>query len=225
MLKIICTTVVGLLLASQNAAAAIPLINGDFEQSSGLISGTPGFRTVGLASSGLGFGAFTAINGWLAIGSVDLVKGGFGAITGTSVDLAGTPTGPGAIVQSFNAVAGQEYKLNWDYFKNGTFGNFFVNVSSIGTTLTNLGTVASLAAFSTTIAPTAITNQSLFFTANSTGLLFVTFATSASLAGGPVVDNITLSAIPEPGEWALMLCGLFTVATIAHRRRSLKTNA
>ena len=51
-------------------------------------------------SSGRGGG------GWSVTGSVDLIRNAYGAINNVSVDLAGTPGGPGALTQSFAAMAG-----------------------------------------------------------------------------------------------------------------------
>jgi PEP-CTERM motif len=63
------------------------------------------------------------------------------------------------------------------------------------------------------------------WTANEGSSIQLSFAGSASDgAQGGTIDNIRLTqdavaAVPEPGEWAMMLAGLSVVGLIARRRK------
>lgn len=186
-------------LACGGALAANILTNGDFEQSAGV---TPDGSYLKVSAGQ------NTILGWTVTGtSVDLIQANYGFITNVSVDLAGTP-GPGGITQSFTATAGYTYKLEWDYFKNGGFGNLLVSVGSSSLNITS--NPASI-----------VYNQSLFFTAPTSGPFSVSFSTANGTNNGPVVDNIalTVAAVPEASEWAMMAAGLGMIGLIASRRR------
>src|ERR1700761_8345580 len=96
------TAVVAAMLSMGYAQASTELVtNGGFESYSGSFTG---YQRVGAGD--------TTISGWTVTdASVDLINNGqYGAITGTSIDMLGTP-GPGAISQSLNTVAGKNYTL------------------------------------------------------------------------------------------------------------------
>lgn len=182
------------------ASAANLLSNGDFEDSIAAVAS--GSYTKVVANSG-------AISGWTVSGnSVDLIRNAYNAINSVSVDLAGSP-GPGGLSQSFAAIAGYTYELKWDYFKNGGFGNLLV---SVGTSSVNITSEPSAAVF----------GQTLLFTAPTSGSFNVSFSTSVASNNGPVIDNIqlTVSAVPEASEWAMMLAGLGVIGLITRRRSS-----
>lgn len=190
------TAVVSLACGGALAATNI-LTNGDFEQNLGVPNG--GYQTVDTGQN--------TIVGWSVTGSVDLIRNAYGAINNVSVDLAGTPGGPGALTQSFAAMAGYTYRLEWDYFKNGGFGTLAVSVGSQSVNITS--------------EPGSTVNQFLTFTAPTTDSYLVSFSTANTGSGGPVVDNIalTVTAVPEPAEWAMMMAGLGVIGVIAARRR------
>ena len=186
------------LLAGTAARADTNLLaNGDFESFAPQVAdGT--YTTI---SAGSTLGAWT-VSGM----SVDLIRNAYGAINNVSIDLAGTP-GPGYIAQSFNAVAGTTYTLAWDYFKNGD-----------GSTLT-VGFGGNSTDYA---APAGVTHASLDWTASVSGLQTLTFGTASNGVQGPVLDNVTLSAmpVPEPDSYALLLAGLGCMAWVARRRQA-----
>lgn len=177
------------------------LINGDFEAYSGGFSN--GFALVNAGD--------TTITGWTVnSGSVDLIDfsynlNQYGAITGISVDLDGTP-GPGSMSQSFNQVAGQTYLLVWDYFRNPPGSNLGVGFGELSPL--TFANVSSL---------TSYTTASLSYTATFTGSALVTFVSSGGF-GGPTIDNVSVTAVPEPEGIVLAIAGLGLLGALRARR-------
>ena len=185
---------VGVLVPGLSSASSNMLINGDFEANSGDVAS--GWYTTVNAGDPL-------IAGW-TVGqvSVDLIKGWTGTIQGVSVDLAGTP-GPGSLSQSFSAVAGYTYSLDWD------FGN-------------NDGTIlqVSLGGTAQSFTPSnPFQHGQLQWVAPVTGSSFVKFSSGTDGSNsGPTIDNVVLTAVPEPQAAALMLAGLLVVGGVARAR-------
>lgn len=192
-LKFLQASLLTLGLASGSAQAAVNLLSdGDFESFAGLVAN----------------GGYTAVpNGTLGawtVGatSVDLIRNNYGAISNVSIDLSGTP-GPGSLSQNFFAEAGKTYTLSWDYFKNG--GGTDLGVSFGGN--------------SYVYAPAAApTSAQLVWTALSSGQQTLTFI-GGNGNQGPTLDNVVLTAVPEPESYALLLAGLGVIGFLARRRK------
>ena len=194
--------------AAAGSANAVVVFSEDFES---LISPQVVLDTV------LPLGSFFAVsgsgtpnnfgNGWSLLGGVDFIRElapgahTFGAINSISVDLAGTP-GPGQLSRTFDAVAGLTYVLGWQYFRNESGTNLDVTLG---------GTNASFGA------PLNISNGLLTWTAASSGTQTLSFSGGAGFFG-PTIDNVVLSAVPEPGPLALMFMGLGVVGFLARKR-------
>lgn len=176
-------------LGSAHAAPNL-LADGDFE-AFGPVSG---YTTV---NAGSPLGAWT-VGG----SSIDLIQGGYGAISGVSVDMAGTP-GPGTLSQGFSAQAGYTYTLAFDLSNNG---GSQLDVTFGGTT--------------TSFVPTNTpTTHTLVWTAATSGAQTVTFDSVYGTNSGPVIDNVVLtSAVPEPASVALLLAGITALGFVAKRR-------
>lgn len=190
----IIAALAALSLSAGSAGAATNLLaDGDFEA---FAFGT-GYQKV---SAGAPLGAWT-VGG----NSIDLIQGAYNAISGVSVDLAGSP-GPGSLSQSFNAIAGYSYLLSFDLANNG---GSRMDVTFGGTT--------------TSFTPTnTVTPHSLSWTAAVTGSQTVKFDSVVGTNNGPVLDNVvlTVTAVPEPGTYALLLSGLLAVGFVARRRQA-----
>jgi hypothetical protein len=150
--------------------------------------------------------------------NVDLVKSGDWGITcsGSCVDLDGS-AGPGALQSNiFDYLAGDLIKLSFDFGGSqrilGGLDELFVEIatSSEGNFATGF-VVPSEAEFF---------NFSYSFVAVSAGTVQFALSTTSKNRIGPLIDNVSLSisAVPEPTSWAMMIGG-FALAGAAMRRR------
>ncbi|MFG6447776.1 PEP-CTERM sorting domain-containing protein [Roseateles sp. BYS180W] len=184
-----------LTLLAAGAQAQTVIFSEDFESFASQVAN--GGYTVVNANSNV-------LNPWtVGSASVDLVRNAFGAINGVSVDLAGTP-GPGTLSRTFNAVAGMTYTLSFDHFRNG--GGTAMTVSFGGTT-TTYGV------------PTAVAHDTLSWTATASGVQTISFGSGAGNLGA-TLDNVVLTAVPEPTSYALLLAGVGVLGALSRRRRA-----
>ena len=206
-LKAMCAALMataGIASTSVQAAGNI-LINGDFE--------TLGFTFPGNFQT-LAGGDSTSLPGWVVgLTSVDVILNDgltnpYGAITGYSVDLSGTP-GPGSVSQTFFATAGEIYDLSFDYW-----GNFAGGAIPGQLNFTFFGQTSQI-----TVNPLAAgIGAGATFTATTTGPQTLTFFNPNQSNSGPTIDNVVLTAVPEPEGYALMLGGLVAMGAITRLR-------
>ncbi|MEG1055755.1 MAG: choice-of-anchor C family protein, partial [Janthinobacterium sp.] len=159
----IAAVVVALFAAGSASASPVNLItNGDFESVAPGYTFSSGFHVVNSGSSAIG--AWT-----VGASSVDLIRNAYNAINGYSIDMLGTP-GPGFLSQSFNVVAGQTYNLAFDMARNpgGPAGQGVA---------VNFGGVTQNF-YSTAAASNTLYSNTLSFTAASTGLATLSFASA-----------------------------------------------
>jgi choice-of-anchor C domain-containing protein len=158
-----------------------------------------------------------AITGWtIGFGSVDLIQSYWQPSEGKhSLDLSGN--GPGMIFQTIATTIGQQYRLSFDLAGNP-------DASGLKTTILNVTAGVTPQAFSftndisTTKTSMAWVSKSLDFVAtkNDTTIMFMSGNSSAF---GPALDNVSVTAVPEPETYAMMLAGLGLVAGMARRKR------
>jgi len=197
-----------LLLAANPAHAADLITNGSFEQGT-----APGsFTTVGTGG--------TNITGWSVLsGSVDYIGSYWNAEDGSrSIDLAGNTYG--TLAQIVDLVAGQAYRLT-----------FFLSANpdqSVYPRSTNVSIDGMTQQFDYTGSPTKSDMGWLQYTwdfvatGGSTTLSFT--ALNTGNAYGPALDNVMLSAVPEPTTWALMIFGFLAVGYSMRRRKRVRVS-
>jgi hypothetical protein len=182
-----------------SAACAFSVYSTDFENWPDPVSGS--YQIYG--------GTF---DGWTIGGTVDLIKGAHGAIDNKSIDLAGTP-GPGFIERSYNQIAGYTYTLLWDYFRNADNGQGDGHTVTFGGVTTPYSVTTSVVAGAT-----------LSYVAGATSLATVRFSSTGTSgfgfenSFGATIDNISITAVPEPQAYALALAALGVLGAVSRRR-------
>ncbi|MES2193625.1 MAG: PEPxxWA-CTERM sorting domain-containing protein [Pseudomonadota bacterium] len=173
------------------------------------------------ATTTQGLNQTTFANWNVSSGSVDVIGDGgpyayFPVGHGNYVDLNGSSGQPGAITTKTLFAAGT-YSVSFDLAgSQGGAGN--IDPSSHTTKIEfSIGGVTQ----ELTLDPTApFTTHTFLFTTTGEGAL-----TFRDLAGGNnnvgnILDNVTVSAVPEPSTWAMMILGFLGVGFMAYRRKS-----
>lgn len=200
-------------VAVSTGAQAVTVVNGSFEQGAG--AGATG-------STFLPTNDVTSITGWRVLSSgVDYVNSAVwdAKSGGHSVELSGT--GSGGVVQRIanQFVVGEDYKITFSLSVNpfAANGNYRANVSATGGGAHIFDYVKTAAN-----SPTNMLYQTYTY-------LWTATNTSAniqfrSLGAGPfsvVLDNVSISLVPEPANWSLLLAGFgLTGFAMRHRRKA-----
>lgn len=198
-------TIASLTLLSSFAIAAPNLIiNGGFETS----NFTGSFDTYSANS--------TSLVGWtIDAGSVDLINTYWTPASGNySLDLSGYDDG--IISQAFATMVGQHYKVSFSMAGNPNDLIDAVKTIQVGLSQQPLYTFDT---FGHTNSSMGWTTKSFDFIATTT-LSKLHFAGTQESAYGAALDNISVTAVPEPGILAMLLSGLGLMAAIARRRAS-----
>ena len=208
-----------LVLASGMANAAVELVaNGSFE--SGAFnpiqspSGT-GINNVQLVSTGS-----TAITGWNVAKSLLWLDNAQTAVAlqasngSKFLDLTGFSTGVAnyaSVSQSLSTTSGTAYTLSFDLGSS----NIYAPTPVIA--LTTAGVVVNFAMTSAPTANSQWTKFSYTFTAGSAA----TPITFTGIQGADYIglDNVSVTAVPEPSSMAMLFAGLAAVGSVVARRR------
>lgn len=192
------------LLASTGWAAGPNLIiNGGFESSA--FNGS--FATYAAGSN--------ALTGWtIGQDSVDLVKNYWQPAGGSySLDLSGN--NDGTISQSFSTAIGQKYVVSFDMAANPDDMSDPMKYMQVGLSQQGLYTFSA----------EGHTHQSMGWTMQSFSFVATDVSSTLHFAGlqdsafGVALDNISVTAVPEPETYAMLLAGLGLMGAITRRRR------
>jgi hypothetical protein len=216
-------------VTSALAVAALGLSLGSANAAVTLLSNIAG-ATGGGNYGGLGAGAvvetFSASAGTATDVPGAMISGSYGIYTadspgqflkplGTTTGFLSVPVAGVPAPQSATYQFGSSYSLFGFYLGSPDTGNsitFLLNGAEVGG--------AGNGTYSFSSAPFATSNnaQSTYLTFNAGGLFNqVKFSTGVVALEA---DNFAVSAIPEPGEWAMMVAGLGVVSLIARRRKA-----
>lgn len=193
------------LAVSQSAVASPNLVvNGGFE-SSGFL-GT--YTTYTQGSS--------ALTGWnIELGSVDLINTYWTPASGNySLDLSGN--NDGLISQILSTVQGQKYHVSFSMAGNPD-DNDYVKTIQVGLSNQPLYTFDTTG--QTKLDMGWMTKGFDFIATGATSKLF--FAGTQESPWGAALDNISVTAVPEPESYAMMLMGLGLMGFVARRRSNL----
>jgi choice-of-anchor C domain-containing protein len=207
------TLVLGLLASASLAmsAQAASIVNGGFE--SGTVNPGGGFATVAAGPS------LTNITGWTVGGhSVDIIGGYWQPQEGSrSIDLAGS--GIGSLSQAIATIVGQAYRVDFWVARNPDGGitprTGFVDVGGGSTAITYSNAGSSRPSNMLWEA------RSYDFTATN-GTTNLRFSADPATSGsffGLALDNVSITAVPEPTSWALMIAGFGLVGSAMRRRK------
>ncbi len=195
-------------LAAAPVAASAGLADGSFEIKGAALPVTDycydGFATPG--------GPACAPGAWVGNGVIKSGSGPWGGTTTPDGSYFGFVQGTGALSQTFTADVTSTYGLSWlDAGRTNGGGPQSYTVTILGAGLQTLGTFT--------------TNGGLF-TARSASAFQLVAGSSYTLSFTGLVaedrtsfiDGVTLTAVPEPATWGLMLAGFAMVGVAARRR-------
>lgn len=164
-----------------------------------------------------GFGIFTP-TGEVAVANGAVYQpccGTSGNLTNNFAAFGGGNEASGSIMStSFGTILGRLYTVTFDYGALGA-GSESLTVSAGGS--------------QTVVNPVANNNLDQTFT--TTSFSFVGTGSSATLSafsGGvdnvdAILDNVSVTAVPEPATWAMMLGGFGMLGAAARRRSGMKS--
>ena len=158
----------------------------------------------------------TTPTGWfLSSGTVDIIGDGFlydylpG--NGSYVDLDGSTAEGATMFRFLNLTGGMTYQLSFDLAGNnvpgGGYPSDIVDVS--------FGSAAG----TYTLNPTdGFATRSLSFTAGGNGSFALLFQNRGGDNVGALLDNVSVTAVPEPETYAMLLAGLGAIGFMRRRR-------
>lgn len=193
-------------LLGASAAHAAVVTNGSFE------SGLSGWTTSGSGTTpGIGITVLTT-GGSNTTGYGDNVPNYDGTHAAFFVDDNARET----LSQSISLVGGQKYTLSFGLFATSSGAN-----NQFGFSLADLVGGATLSTLSNTDVPVGVwTGYSYAFTALATQnyLLSFDFGSGPAPAKDVLLDAVSVTAVPEPATWAMMMLGFLGLGFLGYRQ-------
>ena len=187
--------------------AAITLLSGASNAAVNIVN-NPGFEVPNIGMPVDGYMYTNSVPGWVVTGNPTVLFNSTYRPVFTGLQAVQIERNGDMLSQSLTTVNGQQYQLsfNWStwWLNNTTVSTLEVTSGNVINTLMATGT--------------AYSPQSWLFTAAgaSTTLSFMNIgATGTSY---PQIDNVSVTAVPEPGTYAMLLAGLAAVGFVAKRR-------
>ena len=210
-MRMLLATAAAALLAT--GASAVTVVNGSFEDGIALPDG--GFTT-------LATGDTTSLPGWEVLSDgVDYIGTYWQASNGSrSLDLSAATSG--GVMQTVTGFeTGKRYKMTFDVSGNPGGGD-----NPKGIMVSATGGVAQ--EFFYLLTPANSNSNMLYqtytyyFTASS-GTQDIQFRSAEYNPYGSVLDNVSISLVPEPATWGLMLAGFAMTGGLVRRRARMKS--
>ena len=170
---------------------------------------------------------YSSVTGWTAsIGQIEVRNAVAGAAQDGVNFVELDANFNSAMQQTLATVAGQAYNLTFWYSsrpvapENGAFPGNTVPAGSNGLSF-NVG-AGDVSVYAPTANTDPFNNWTLYsttFVATGASTTLTFTATGDSDSFGTSLDNVAVSAVPEPGELSLMAAGLLVIAGLARRRQ------
>lgn len=160
----------------------------------------------------------TVPTGWfLGGGTVDIIGSGFlydyVPGNGLYVDLDGSTSEGGTLFKFLNLTGGTTYQLSFDLAGN--------NVPGGGYPSDIVDVTFGSAAGTYTLDPgDGFSTRTLSFTAGGNGSFALLFHNRGGDNAGALLDNVSVTAVPEPETYAMLLAGLGAIGFMQRRRQA-----
>jgi len=156
----------------------------------------------------------SVVNGWTFSGTTPLLAAQTtpaGDLTGDGALLLNEPSGVATNIVGL--VVGQQYDISLLLSGDNRPGQSYVFNISIGTNFWSTPGVDG------TPGSNPGTLEHYLFTATAASETLMLYQSSQTQAS-PMVDNISIAAVPEPSTWAMMILGFAGVGFMAYRRQN-----
>lgn len=181
---------------------------------------TPAAHANLVQNGGFETGDFTnwTVSGNVAIGSVPVYgSAGSTAANGNYVAVfnAGDRPANATLSQTVTTAIGTDYSVSFGYssFNNGGYQSITVAAEDAGGTTLN-------SFFDTATSATPLATSTFTFRAdrNATTIFIADFASNYTLSNDGFLDNVSVSAVPEPFSLTLLATGLIGTSLICRRK-------
>ena len=187
--------------------AAITLVTGVANAAVNIVN-NPEFETPNIGMPGAGYMYTNVVPNWVVTGNPTVLFNSTYRPVSTGLQAVQIERNGDMLSQNLTTVNGQQYQLSFDWstwwLNNTTVSTLEVTSGNVTNPLTGTGTSYS--------------TQSWLFTATSasTTLSFTNLGVTGT--SYPQIDNVSVTAVPEPGTYAMLLAGLAAGGFVAKRR-------